>query len=93
MKIWSTKYALTLGIQELEGEITNVSDRMFAPVKQPGTFQGYIFKPYWHETPEAAIRHAKDIAQRKVSSLEKSIVKIKEIDWTAQVEKLREGKR
>ncbi len=82
MKVWVTKYALSVGILAIEGRVSADTPGLFVPVKEDGAFQAYFHKPYWHESRESAIEHAKLLADRKCKSLLKSVAKIQKIDWS-----------
>jgi len=71
--VWITKYALTVGIQERAVEKV-CSLRMVSLVRQPGEY-GIIcvHKPYWHETREAAVTHAKKLQEKKLVALQKQL--------------------
>lgn len=76
MKVWITKYALTQGIYEVEGE-TSFRDGMFCVPKTEKTFAAYYHKPDWHETKAEAIARAEQMRANKLKSLDKQIAKIK----------------
>lgn len=80
MKVWITKYALTQGIFEVEGETTQTPGMFHAP-KTEKSFARSFFKPEWHETKEEAIAQAKKMREAKLKSLEKQIAKIKAIQF------------
>lgn len=81
MKVWITKYALTQGIYETEGEIAKSNSDMFCTPKIMESYASYYFKPYWHETKEDAIAHAEKLRAAKIKSLEKQLAKIKTMQF------------
>jgi hypothetical protein len=82
MKVWITKYALTTGIFEVDGELfardTAVSYRR-------GT-SGYSYPEYarggeWQRTPELAILRANEMRVAKIASLKKQIAKLEKMTF------------
>ena len=69
MKVWITKYALTQGILEVEGVLSNISENTVV-VKTDGMSQCY-HKPHWHTSEdEAKERTLKMIALKRMSLAE-----------------------
>jgi hypothetical protein len=79
MKAWVTKYALTTGILEMEGEVSETSPGMFSPTRESGTYQTFYHKPFWHESAAAAVEHAEKLRAAKLKSLEKASSKLKSL--------------
>ena len=80
IRAWVTKYALTEGIQLLEGSILHeISGGLFRP---DGYFPGFLGKD-WHRTPEAAIARAEEMRLAKIESLKKSIKKMEALQFSA----------
>jgi hypothetical protein len=76
MKVWITKYALTSGIFEAEATpMTNCKGGISIKRYLTEHFHGKD----WHLTREEAIIRAKEMQQKKVSSLLKQISKIESI--------------
>jgi hypothetical protein len=74
MRVWITKYALTKGIKEVEGEACeNTLTDMFDAGK--GEFYHRLD---WHKTREEALKHAEWMRVKKIKSLTKQIDKLKE---------------
>lgn len=79
MKAYITKYALTKGITEMEGKISDHVPAMFCPISK-----GYIqpvHKPYWHSNKEEAIQQANKMRDAKTSSLKKQIEKLEKLNF------------
>jgi hypothetical protein len=89
MKVWITKYALTEGIIEAEGDIYTVlpmnssgipNSDMFCCSKI-GFFKDYSFPNFhgegreWHRTEKAAKIKANQMVAAKIGSLKKSLAK------------------
>ena len=72
MKVWVTKYALTVGIQEYD-DAQQTSPNMVC-VSCNG-FHEYFHGEgkEWHVTRESAIRRAEEMRKKKIISLRKSI--------------------
>lgn len=72
---WITTYALTKGIQEMEGEVChNISSDMLACANSD-CFHG----SNWHRTREAALVKAEDMRLKKIASLKKQIEKLEKL--------------
>lgn len=80
MKIWLTKYSLTSGIQEIENFQTFKNDDRMIGVENEYSIT-YYHKPYWHETKQDAICHAESMKNKKISSLQKQIKKLQDLDF------------
>ena len=80
MKAFITKYALTSGILEVEGENKPDTPKMF--VSRPvGSFAQFYHKPFWHETLEEAQAHAETLRLAKIGSLEKQMKKLRSLSF------------
>lgn len=80
MKVWITKYALTQGIYEVEGEVS-VENNIFCVPRTEKTFATYYHKPHWHETKEEAVAQAEKMRVAKLKALEKQVAKIKALQF------------
>lgn len=80
MKVWITKYALTQGVYEVEGE-ASFRDGMFCVPRSEKSFAAYYHKPDWHETKEEAIAQAEKMREAKVKSLERQLAKIQAMQF------------
>lgn len=76
-KVWITKYALTKGIIETEGRISNSC---------PGLLDAKGITNYlhgegneWHRTKESAIAKAEEMRQKKIESLKSQIEKLEKL--------------
>lgn len=72
MKAWVTKWALSSGIIEVDGEITSSGCLRY----KSGEFTGYVFGNDFHQTKESAIARAEEMRIRKLKSLDKQIKKV-----------------
>lgn len=70
MKLFITKYALTNGIEEVEGTL----DRGCASTHD--RFTRYFYGNDWHLTREKAITRAEQMRVSKIASLKKQITKL-----------------
>lgn len=81
MKIWITKYALSEGIIEKEGEECPGFPRMIQ-IRIPGKASSEFFhKPDWHTSKEEAISRAEEMRQKKIASLQKQIKKLERMTF------------
>lgn len=77
MKIWITKYALTVGLFEVETK--KEPDGGSAVYRREGAaYDEYVYGEgkQWTRTKEAAIARAEDLRKAKIKSLRKAIAKI-----------------
>lgn len=73
MKVWITKYALTSGIIEINGEITDSGSVFDMGSSHPTYYHGE--GKDWHRTKESAIAKAEEMRKKKIVSLKKQIKK------------------
>lgn len=77
MRVWITKYALSVGIQEKEVE--DCGGRM---VKGPGTFEYFHGEGReWHRHREPAVERAEIMRENKINSLRKNITKLEKMKF------------
>jgi hypothetical protein len=77
VRVWITKYALTIGIYEIEARETS-SPGMVGDANDPlSMFHGEGKE--WHKSKEDAIQRAEIMKNKKIESLEKQLEKIKNI--------------
>jgi hypothetical protein len=83
MKVWITKYVLTQGILEADGEAATWNKDMcsIAPIKSNNSefttyFAGFFHKGEWFKTKEEAIQKAEEMRLRKIKSLENQLKKL-----------------
>ncbi len=82
MRVWVTRYALTQGILEIEGE--DCGDSMF---HYPGNHMDRYDQYYhgqgenWHLTRESAVKRAEEMRVAKIASLQKQIEKLKKVSF------------
>ena len=79
MKAWITKYALTEGIFEAEGEINYGT--MFRYKNNGWNVSAHGEGKDWHLTKEAAVARAEAMRLAKIKSLEKSIKKMQSLKF------------
>ena len=79
---WITKYALTQGIFTIQGQIIEDTPTMIKDTN--AKLNPYYFKPFWHDTPEDAIKHAELMRLKKFESINKTIAKLKKINFERQ---------
>lgn len=79
MKVFITKYALTLGIQERDvEEISN------GVVRDSSTFMTQHFYEEgkgWHKTRKSAIKRANEMKESRIKALEKQIQKLTKLTF------------
>ena len=74
MKVWISKYALTVGVFEVDGEVTRNGGIAFTPPE--GGLRQYYYGNDWHDTKDAAVARAEDMRIRKLKSLDAQIKKV-----------------
>lgn len=76
--VYVTKFLFSCGIMKKQAFINydakSISVRGFNPIR----------KPYWYESHEEAIEHAKKLIKDKIISTEKNLVKLREFDFTVK---------
>lgn len=84
MKVFITKYALTNGIGEVSGGISDTCPTMFVSKTTNGLVSGYFHCEgrEWHRTREAAIAKAESMRLVKIASLVKQIERLKKLDFS-----------
>ena len=78
MKIWNTKYALSEGVIEQEGE--EVSDSM---VKVGPLMYLHGEGREWHRTPESAAARAEAMRKAKIASVRKQLARLEALRFDA----------
>lgn len=77
MKVWITRYALTDGIIEAEGEPYGLE---WVSASWDGGYRcGDFEQGEWFDTKERAIQKAEEMRQKKIESLKKQIKKLEEM--------------
>lgn len=74
MKVWITKYALTDGIIEAEGEPYGLE--WVSASWDNGCLCNNFEQGEWFDTRERAIQKAEEMRQKKIASLKKQIEKL-----------------
>lgn len=77
VKMWISKYALTAGVQDKEGEL---SGEFFYP--QGEGFNAYRVGRDAHPTIEEAAKTAEQARLKKIASLKKQIHKLEKLNFT-----------
>jgi hypothetical protein len=78
MKVFVTKYALSRGVLEIEGEISEGIPSMFV---RRGEWASAFFKPYWHENWGDAVCHAEELRQKAIRAAERKIKKLRDMSF------------
>ena len=76
MRAYITKYALTWGIEEVEGEVTSDFSDVLVHGAQPYG-RTYTHKGDWFTTREEAVTRCEELRKNKIASLERAINKLK----------------
>jgi len=78
LKAWITKYALTKGIIEIEGRISDNFPSMFCFKRGVGYYEetAHGEGKDWHRTKESALARAEEMRIAKLKSLDKQMKKI-----------------
>ena len=83
MRVYITKYALTAGILEVDGEVSSNSPTLMG-FKYPADNWWYSIAhgegKEWHRSLEAAQARAKQMRDKKIASLRKQIAKLESIE-------------
>jgi len=82
MKFWISKYALTQGVFEVEGEISSRNpDLLRVRTKVYDDYYQGDGKE-WHRTKESALSKADTMLNAKIKSVEKQLLKLKQMTFT-----------
>lgn len=82
VEAYVTRYAMTDGIERLQGRVTN---GMFVAKNKDGYDNYYHGEGRdWHHTLDGAIARAEKMRSAKIKSHEKSIAKLKALDFAAR---------
>jgi len=84
MKIYITKYALTKGIQEYEVPVIDLNE--YHVFISDAMRSQCFYKPDWHTDIEEALIQAELMRLKKISSLSKQIVKLRNLKFTHKTE-------
>ena len=81
MKAYITKYALTTGIQERDGEVSKEYPNAFKATKLDGEwFQTTTYwKPHWHTNRINAVLRARDMQAKAIKSAKKKLAKLRKM--------------
>lgn len=79
MKVYITKYALSQGIFEVDGEVSELFPDTFDARGYLGYFHGDGKE--WHRTRESAIKRAEEMRKKKIASLKKQIEKLEKMKF------------
>lgn len=75
MKVWITKYALTKGIIEADGELIS-SDSVSILNRGLSLPTHWFYKGDWYSDKQSAIKKAEEMRQKKIANLKKQIEKL-----------------
>lgn len=78
MKVWITKYALTIGIYEVEAD--RRMDEDMISVKENGE-EKYYYGYEWTRTKEEAVEIAYELRNYEILSLKKQIEKLEKMKF------------
>jgi hypothetical protein len=83
MKAYITKYALTLGIMEVEAEQSPVAPNMVSWKIPSEWYENHAHGEGkdWHRTKESAVARAEKMRLAKISSLKKAIKKLESLKF------------
>jgi hypothetical protein len=85
MKVWITKYALTDGIQCVDGVTFDRSPKLLEYNRAAGRLSQYAHGEgkEWHRTYESAQARAEAMRVAKIASYRKSIAKLEKLSFSA----------
>lgn len=73
-----TKYALTAGILKVEG-VVGSGETMLVFKRKDSTYREYVHDKDFHSTLEAANLRAEEMRQKRITSTEKSLDKLRKM--------------
>lgn len=77
MKVYITKYALSSGIFEAEGELSQHDSNYF---RVPGAYMSFDSSE-WHRSFESAVSKAEEMRKKKIASLQNQVVKLQKMTF------------
>lgn len=86
VKAYITKYALTKGIEVVDGITAKECPEMLTVTA--GAYRSHYHGDDWHTTPEAAIKRAELMRKNKVNSLKKSLAAVRDVKFVVPDEVL-----
>lgn len=81
MKVYISKYALTIGIQEVDAEQSKASPRMISYGEGVGRNYVHGEGVEWHRTFDEAKNRAEEMRRKRIASLKASIAKLEKLTW------------
>lgn len=87
MKVWITKYALTLGL--FEAEVAKHGDGLVRLIEHKTLGRGKLFHTEgreWHRTFQSALARCEEMREAKLKSLENQAAKIRKLDFEKMVD-------
>ena len=81
MKAWITKYALTSGIHEVEGEVSDIGGGTMFCYGNVGYRHQTAHGNDWHKTRAEAVKRAEEMRVKKIASMKKSIASLERLKW------------
>lgn len=79
MRAYITKYALTQGILEKEGEVSE--NMLQVPPSSAKHFSQYFHGKDWHKTIEEAKARAEEMRLKKIESLKKKLQALEDMSF------------
>lgn len=83
IKIWNSRYALTAGLIEQEGEVRG-DGLIRIPATTTATTMSYYLHgegKQWHRTREEAVKRAETLRANKIAALNRQIKKLKALKF------------
>lgn len=80
IKVWITKYALTIGIEVFDGVVHENEDMV--AYGNVGYGDQYAHGKDWHRSYEEAVERAEEMRVQKIKSLRKSIAKLEKLSFS-----------
>lgn len=84
MKVWITRYALTVGIFEVDANKSDRTPAMVSYRRSINSLLEFAHGKDWHETYQDALLRAEEMKVGKIKSLEKQINKISKLTFGAK---------
>lgn len=82
MKVWVSKYALSIGLKRIDVEKPDSGDLyVYESGEERGVFRSYRLGNHAHKTREAAEAAAEKMRTRAISSLKKRIEKLEGLSF------------
>lgn len=81
IKVWISKYALSVGIEEVEAKFDDAYPSMICIPSDKIGYTRYFHRPDWHRTRDSAVERAEKMRIAKLISLRRQCDKLEKVSF------------